>query len=470
MSCKANNWSFRFINSKKRLGELDVQDSKEENVELEIRPIEMTFKRNRGKYDFARLKVSSDVGDILKEETGEGGSFNRLTVVKVKYDGEHVHSLLFRPDWTTFGYNFTHIKLKDLQKSLKSGNVDIQKKDTKLKPIYKKVINSANNKKINGYDFAFPENQVREIISPTRYVKIGSRSGTAERVRRVNENVDVAFSESSWAIDFDDITPEKALHKLNKKFNITSWINSNGKLIIGIPEARENSITHIAASNDSRVWRYKDPNVSYSKNPIKKTMVIGNWEDASGIENPLEWFSEGGTADARVVGIAERNDVSNGDEIIVDVDGAKKNAVEYAARLQLIEKTKKQNSGTIEIDTNLSGTKVSDPIDVLPGDIIQLVPNDKYFKNPGKDSGSLGDTIDYPDKVCGGVVKNENYIIKSVEDKITNDGDWKIKLNLHLYPQISDDDIDTGIKYYNPNKEEYYSENEFDSGFVFENV
>jgi hypothetical protein len=476
MRCNgADDWSFKFMSTRS----VDGFPSADTEKVLEAHPVEMSFTTSTDKYDFARVKFSTEVGSILEQEIESNqGAFSDKTVVQVKYKGEKIHTLLFRPDWARFGYDFVTVQLKDLHKSLSSGNVNIQRNVFSIEEAYKEVLSESQQNLINGYKLSnVPEEQTREGIE-TSLTPLNTPSNLKQQsdyqfdftpLETVGDT-EYAFTgsdvfEGTFSVDIDNLTPEQAIQKLNNQFGLQTWIDSEGKIVIGLPEKDRQSVQHVAAPDDTRVWRYKNPQMSYNRNPIKGVFAFGTWEDAPGLGDPLEWFEEGGLADARVVGVAERTDVSSGELIKVDIDGGKKDSIESAARLQLIEETKSQNTGRIEIDPIISGNEVSHPIDIKPGDLLQLVPSDEFFVDPGKDTGKLGDPVDYPDKVCGGVVKNEAYIVNEVEHKINDNGAWKVNLELSLYPRLGDSNIKTSIRYYDPSEEEYYSQTEFNTPF-----
>ena len=439
---------------------------------FEVRPIEMSLKLSRQKYDFCRAKFSWEVGEEMKPHTRyEGGALYGLKPVDVCYNGKPIQRLLFRPDWVDYGDQFTHIKFHDLQESLADGVVDIQRDTVDLKSIYKEVVSSASNSlipELTDDNFTLPESQVRTLYGDKSTG--GGRRGSVRRMTAEAEQT-VAVVESDYAVDFDQISPENALQRLNKKFRLKSWVNRDGELIIGLPEA--NFIRHVAAPDDNRVWRYKDPQISHGREPVKKVIVMGAWEDAPKLENdPVSWFDEGGAGDARVMGVAERTDIDYGSTFSVKSTGAKSNAVAEVARLALIERMKQQNAGTVEIDPELSGTEVSNPLDLATGDLLQLVPSDDYFENPDAQSGRIGDESYDRDAVCGSITRNEVYLVSEVEHKVTDDGEWQMYADVGMYPdERVRNSIEAGMAYFNPASEEWYSDDEFsDDGWLFENV
>ena len=441
MACD-HNWTIKFT---------DVNDS----LPFEIRPIEMSLKMSRTKYDFCRAKVSWEVGEEMKPHTRyRGGELYGLNKVNVCYNDIPIQPLMFRPDWVDYGNEFTYLQFHDLHKSLDSGVIDEQREVVHLKDIYETVFKSAPDRLINDIDFTFPNRQVR-----TLYGDINTAGRGSYRKRKARKEETKRVLESDYAIDFNKISPQKALRRLNKKFRLKSWVNRNETLVIGLPEAKE--VRHIAAADDSRVWRYKDPNISHGREPIKSVIVEGAWKDEPGVDGDIiSWFNEGGTADVKAMGLAERTDIDYGNRFMVKSTKAKSDAVPHVAKLALKERMKQQNSGTVEIDPELSGTDQTNPVDLHPGDLLHLVPEDKYFYNPRADSGEIGDSPSDPDKVCGNYVNNEVYLVREVEHNLTDQGQWQIFADLGMYPDV---EIRSYMSYFNPESDEWVKGSEIDS-------
>lgn len=442
MSCD-HVWTIKFR---------DVNDGEP----FEIRPIEMSLKMSRTEYDFCRATLDWEVGEEMKPHTRyEDGALYGLVPVDVCYNGDPIQRLLFRPDWVNYGTQETHLELHDLQKSLASGVVDEKRESANLIDIYKKIIESASNGLIPELseedNFTLPDNQVRTIYGERGVRDLGKTtfSETGDQIIEADETK--AVVEGHYAVDFDNISAEKALHRLNKKFRLKSWVNREGELIIGLPEA--NRIRHVAASDDDRVWRYKDPSITHSREPIRKVLVEGAWVDEPGFDvDVTEWFDEGGTADVKAYGVAERTDVNYGTQFIVKSTRAKKDGLPDVAKLALHERMKQQNVGKVEIDPDLSGTEESNPINLATGDLLHLVPEDDYFNNPTATSGEIGDGPDNPGDVCNGFVNNEAYLVTGVEHNLTREGEWQIHADLGMYPDI---ETTAFMTYFNPANNEW---------------
>jgi hypothetical protein len=442
MSCN-HDWTIKFRN---------VNDGDP----FEVRPIEMSLKMSRTEYDFCRATLDWEVGEEIKPHTRyENGALYGLVPVDVCYNDDPIQRLMFRPDWVDYGSQETHLQLHDLHKALASGTVDEQRDTVNLEDIYTTIVNSATNRLIDEVEFTVPDATPRTLYGDNAESFRPARVGQQRRAE-VEQDQTKRVVESDYAVDFDNISAEKAIQRLNKKFRLKSWVNRKGKLIIGIPEA--NQFRHVAAPDDDRVWRYKDPSISHGREPVKKVLVEGAWVDEPGFDlDVTEWFDEGGTADVKAYGIAERTDIDYGTNFVVKSTKAKKDGLPEVAILALQERMKRQNSGTVEIDPELSGTEISNPVDITNGDLLQMVPEDDYFENPSATSGQIGDSPDNPDEVCGSFVNNEAYLVTEVEHNVTRNGEWQVHADLGMYPDV---EIEAYMTYFDPENNEWVDDSQ----------
>jgi hypothetical protein len=417
----------------------------------------MSMKTSRTEYDFCRAKFPTEVGDMMKYHTRfvEGELYDR-SVVEVCHEGEAIRQFMFKPDWVNYGDNFTHIQFHDLQKSLSKGIVDIHRGSIKLKDIYSEVIEKSDAL-FEDFKFTIPGNNVRRIFGAAGYFEHPFTDPALEdTVNGVN-----AFN----AIDFDQISPEKAVQRLNEDFMLQTWVNSEGVLVIGVPEAR--GMQHIAAPDDSRVWRYHDPNVTHPKYPVKSVVVEGGWMDAPGPDvNPFDWFDQGGTGDYLPTGVAVRPDVQTGQQVKIKNTKAKRDALSDLAHRHLKNRMKQANSGTVKILPNESGENISKVVDALPGDIINLVPNDDFYTGEvTAETGQIGTAPDI-ENPCGGITNNEKYLIKEVEHNVTMTGEWQVFLDVVLYTDVP---INSGLVYFDPESEDWVDEDDVFDNALFGN-
>jgi hypothetical protein len=459
MACDSD-WTIRFL----------IDDGN-----FEVRPISMSMKTSRHEYDFCRAKLPSEVGEMMKPHTRfSSGKLYGLTKALVLHNDRPIHYFVFRPDWVDYGSEFTHLKLKDLHKALNNTVIDEKRGSVNLVDIYTQIKNKASDRFVTEIDFSVPDESIRTVYGNVGVSNLSDDSLQYNPTQLIERDDTKRAIESKYAIDFDEISPEMALRRLNSKFQVKSWFNSEGTLVVGLPSAK--GIRHLAAPNDDRVWRYKDPSISHGREPVKKVIVEGSWVDEPGVDfsDALNWFDDGGMADVKAMGIAERTDIEYGSRFTVKATKAKRDALPIIAKLALKERMKQQNMGTIEIDPALSGEEVSSVIDVEPGDLIQLVPNDEFFEDPTAESGVVGDSPDYPDKVCGDFINNEVYLISEVEHSVTEAGDWQVHLDMGMYPDV---EINSFMSYFDPNNDEWVDNSEIgDDGdlaggiFEFESI
>jgi hypothetical protein len=446
MTCD-HNWTIKI---------LDVN----EGDSFEIRPVQMSLKMSQMKYDFCRAKFPIDVGREMKPHTRYNqGALSEMKAVEVCYNGNSIQRLMFRPDWVDYGTEFTHIQFHDLHKSFANDIIDIQRDSTELKTIYKDLVEKDSNGLIKDLIFQFPSNKATDIVS------LGGLDAGLNEVVSNEDGAKILVSGSS--IDFENISLEKAITTVNKKFKVRSWFDRYGNLIVGLPE--DPTVRHVAAANDERVWRFKDPSISHGRTKIKKAIVWGSWKDADGVGGAGDaidefgsWFVGGkGAADYRTMGIAERNDIDSGEVVYVENKDADKDSLKEVARLALKEAIRDNNGGTIEIDPELSGTEVSKPTELSPGQSIQVVPNDNLFNNPSATSGVVGEYPDNPETNCGQYVNNEAYKVTEVEHNVTEDGEWQIHADLGMYPDIS---ITSYVSHFEPSSNEWVNADKITEG------
>jgi len=425
----------------------------------------MALRLSRREYDYCSAEVSFDAMEQMKPETRDSsGSLNGETAVEVLYNGNLVQKLMFRGDFVEYGERFAELELKDLHKSLSKGEIDIQRKSLNVKEAYKLVLSKADSQffadELDDSNFTLPENTVTKIYGEYALPSGGSNSSAGSQMGSdIESDPTKKLLDSSYALDISGESPERAFQILHENFGLTSWVNREGKLIIGVPEVKK-QLNHVAAPDDSRVWRFKNPSITTNREPIKQVTVEGAWKDAPGlggwddiVSEMDSWTNddnEQGGADARAVGYAENVDVDYGKRFTIKSTRGKKDALENVAELFLIERMKKTNSGTVTIDPVMSGTKVSHPIDTLPGHILRIVPEDDYFDEPTSDSGSISNPLEDTSVVCGGYVNNEEFLIKKVQHQIDNNGRWTVELHVTLYPSAN---IETSSGFFGPDGE-----------------
>ena len=506
MDC-SGDWTIKFIGDDAEVDNPVVGSSKEydDKVFLELRPISLNLKLTRAGYDFARAKFPVEVANHIEAETeSKDGGLYGLTVVALCYKGNVVKQLLFRPDFVTYDSDHTRMEFHDLHYTLESGSVNLSEEAITIYGAYSRVVEAASTDIIPPLEieknFQLPDNIPRiawgSDIPPVSFTGEGNtRSEEYEELLNRGEyppgyfrekdnesgpdferNDTHLFVDSDNAVDFDGMTPQKAIEYLNQTFKVRTWVNREGELIVGLPEA--NDITHIASKRDSRVLRYKDPTISHAKEPIHAAYVEGPWADEAGIKDfgdlvdglivdPTEPIPDPDWDHSiKLYGVAERTDVDYGKQFITKTDASEDN-LRAVARLALEQKMKNVHSGSVEIDPRLSGTSRTNVLDLRPGDKLNLVPNDKYFNNPDADSGNVNDKPPQ-DEICGNFVSNETYLVNEVEHNFKKNSSWFVNADVAIFPDI---EINTSVIVYNEEEREILNKDELDDSFSkFEEV
>jgi len=460
-----------------------------EDGPLELRPYEMTFKQERRAFDYCRAKFPATVGEMLKPHTRQDdGLLRDRRAANVKLDGDPVQTLMFSPDGIRYGDRYTHLRLFDLQRLLESGTVDKKWDKVTLVDAYEYVFNQREDRGIlQDIEFTMPDRLKTPDGNPLTLVSEMEAGAEKGLISGLISGAQVAgddtkrMVEGQYVIEFDSISPLKALWKLNEDYQLQTWVDRDSVLWVGIPEATANR--HIAAPDDERVWRYTNVNVAHPREPVKRVIVRGAWQDQPGfnIENELsEWFNplgggeDGnvfGSGDVNATGIAERTDIDYGLTYEKKVD-AKKDAVEDVAHQAFLEEVRQQNSGQIHIDPTKSGDFT--PIKELGlGDFLQIVPDDEAFDHRDNITASTGQITDEPEdrptEWCGQSIQNEAYTVTGIQHKVDGSGRWTVIADVALWPHDIADRVGTKFMYYDPEGDEYLTEDEA-SSFLIEDI
>lgn len=414
-------------------------------IDLRLRPYTANIKHDRDEFNYLKAEFSSEVAEYIRPHTeNEGGALREHQPVEVYINDERRYHFYFRPEYVDYGNDGCWMDLHDPQKHLGEYEIDELYQGYRVKRIYRKIFEEARTKKIiKGVRFDIPEDKTTRYNPGQLFEDSANGSsefsggvaktanGYPDSVETVDGETLVEILDAEFTVTFRSITCLKALWKLNDLIGLTSWIDNEGYLVVGSPEATGG--VHVAAKDDSRVWRFGNVNISHPANPIRKVVVNGPMVDAKGGEGSVLSYllpSEGGGAlqdkDLLAQGIAQRTDLDDGKEISVERSGMTQNTLDALAYRVLLNEVRKQNSGSVKINPEISGKALSDYEAVDVGDRIQLIPGD--------------------DPDCEPEVFGEIYLIDGVEHAFSNGG-WTINLDVKMYP---DDPVIKKMRYFNP--------------------
>lgn len=432
---------------------------------LEIRPYTVDLRVDEQKFDYLDAKFSKEVGEYLKQFTeDEGEALRPPQPAEVVMDDEVAHWLFFRPEWVTYGETNCWIELHDPQKHLEFSVVDYNTDGLSAEDMYRRILNEANTSDIiKGIEFEIPEGTTSNIgkenliegpmgmplISSTTETAVdvlaGVRSWTKDYDKEKDYRPSQKITESNYKFDIQNKNALEAIYFLNNELGLQSWLNHEGILKVGLRMVDYNH--HVAAPDDRRVWKYSDVELTPPTTPIRMAVVNGGMIDApnstkeeKALESSVEFLNPTDSHEQDLIpqGVAQRPDVLDGKIVSIDEPNLARDALEARAYQVLANEMTNNNSGSIEIQPDFSGTTVSDWRNVKVGDFITMVPSE--------------------DDDCRDIQKQE-CLISGVRHKIDG-GSWKIKLNIQRW---MNPESDTTLRYFSPDSTSYYASNKDNS-------
>jgi len=452
MTCKnTNNISIRFP-----------------RIELELRPYSVDFRVERKRLDFLDAKFSSEIGEYLKPYTqNEGAALREPQRAEVVMDGEVSHSLYFRPDYVTYGETNCWIELHDLQKHLRHTVVDSKVGFMTAKGHYERLFELANEDDIlNGIEFHIPStlrSNVPErlprgpgglvlaptMVDPELSLTLANKFSSLwkdyddEAMFEMDDSQNVL--DSKYDFDLKKKNTLEAIYTLNDELGLQSWVNDEGVLMVGFDFM--DAAHHVASANDSRVWRYHNADITPPGTPIKMAIVNGGMIDApnstteeNNVDSVIDFINPTTSHQKDLIaqGVAQRLDVLDGKIVSIDQPNLSRDALEIRAHQVLANEITNNNSGSVEINPDTSGTEITDWRNVNPGDFLQLIPAE------GEDCKDI---------------ERDVVLISGVEHKVDG-GSWDINLNIQKWAEPKPK---TTLRYFSPDSNKYYASKEDNS-------
>lgn len=433
-------------------------------IGLEIQPYTVDFRIDRTQLDYLDAKFSEEVGEYLKPYTErEDAALRKPQPAEVVMDGEVSHTLYFRPSYVTYGETNCWVELHDAQKHLQHTVVDDKFERVTAKNAYRRLFEKANtNDVLSGIEFAIPDtarsNLPEGIPKGPGGVPLIPTTGTdptigldyIDKFSSLWRDYDEAgvssgddgqnILDSQYNFDLKNQNTLKAIYTLNDELGLQSWVNDKGVLIVGLDFMEASH--HVASANDSRVWRYHDAEITPPGSPIKMAVVNGGTIDApnstqeeDAVESVLEFLNpvDDHEEDLIAQGVAQRPGIVNGKIVSIDEPNLARDSLEARAYQVLANEMTNNNSGSVEINPETSGTEISNWRNVEVGDFLQLIPAD------GEDCKD---------------VERDVMLISGVKHKVDG-GSWDIHLNIQKW---ANPETETTLRYFSPDSDNYYNE------------
>lgn len=232
-------------------------------------------------------------------------------------------------------------------------------------------------------------------------------------------------------IEIEDETPNQVIGRLEEMFGLTTWVETDGTLFIGQPEAVPKNSHSISGDPLDSSYAMKSYHVLEGAYPITLVKLIGetHWHGGSGRAEPTELLPMAEAAILDGGEVADGSTVTNEDPLpIFELD-----SLETAARNLLIEKLMEYESGTIVFNGAASDEKAK-LANMSFGDTIYVSPQISGYCKTAADGGL--------------------YTVHEVQHKVSPQQGWKITVEVGLIPSS----MESMAIYYNPEEDEAYKE------------
>ena len=430
-------------------------------IGLEIRPYTVDFRIDRTELDYLDAKFSKETGEYLTPYTETQNALLRdPQPVQVVMDGEVTHRLYFRPDYVTYGETNCWIELHDPQKHLSTSIIDDKFTRVTAKNAYRRVFEGRNKRDVlTDIEFKIPPSSTSNLdeaaptgpggvpLIPTA-IPLEFYERNYNRLTALWKDYDEEASnettqnvlDSQYNFDVKNKTSLEALYHLNNKLGLSSWVDREGTLVIGLDFM--DSSHHVASDNDSRVWRYNDAEMTPPGSPVKMAIVNGGMIDApnktqeeGALESLVEftWPTSKHEEDLVPQGVAQRPSVLDGKVVSITEPNLSRDALEARAYQVLANEMTNNHSGSVEINPDTSGDEITNWRSVDVGDFLQLIPGDR--------------------DECGGI-ERQIVLISGVKHKVDG-GSWKIELQIQKW---ANPETATTLRYFSPDSKNYYNE------------
>ena len=223
------------------------------NSGIRIRPYEVWTRQQRHKYSHARAKISRAAAELLEERR----VFKEP--MQVLIGGIANHRYYLPDDGITYGEEQAWVELLDPLKILEEETIEESYNSITLSNVVNDIFDLRNDPKrvIRRVEIISPDvaNEYSEDIngnlgriSPIR--DSGFINWTVGNLVRIGAFFDQMEIEEGGFF-FDGETLADALLQIEEEFSVISWVDVNGTLVVGFPEARTSNV--IAVYGDPEV-------------------------------------------------------------------------------------------------------------------------------------------------------------------------------------------------------------------------
>ncbi|UBF22610.1 baseplate hub [Halorubrum tailed virus 25] len=421
----------------------------ESGLTLNIR--DLTTRSSRGRYDHAKIQLSKKDGDLLARE----GIPNEP--VHVVFDEVVQNRYIYPKDSLEIGHREAWLKIYDARKILDSGILSNYFNEVEVGDVMDYILENREDpyNVITGWKAVTPETaeqsrqdaeeDVREfllgadadapqtgLISGPLYNGIGA---LARFIGFMGKSQAMPYN-TFRGLDFEDVSPNQAIAIMEDTFNFQSWVDNDGILWIGQPEANPQNRYIISGSSEDREYVMKEYNVTEGSNLVTQIEITGKtkW----GVDSDI---LRGGESKNELFPIAKAYIVDDDGNPVPGpklapsrpVDIWDLAALEDAATQALVNEQLNFRNGTIVFNGAASKDKDT---------LAQMGVGDQVI---------VGDYISHH---CANEADGGAYVVEEVQHKVNTRTGWSITAKVGTIPP----EIDSASFYWNATDQEVFND------------
>ncbi len=224
---------------------------------IRIRPYEVSIRNERHSFSYASCKISEPAARLLDEKD----VYMEPAIIKI---GGVEHHRYFVPDGSIrYGEEQAWIELQDPLKILEYESITATHKRSTFNEVVSDILSRVNdpNGILNGYTILserIARSSTTSLPLPPRIsVSMDVMLGVLDRLNM-----------TTGGFDFDNITLYQALELVCNEFEVTSWVDNSGRIMIGIPESTPENAIEVYGDPDLDGVSISSYNVSTTENAL----------------------------------------------------------------------------------------------------------------------------------------------------------------------------------------------------------
>lgn len=423
----------------------------ESGVSVKIR--DLSTRSSRSRYSYAKIQVTKHDGDHIARNAVA------WEPVEVRFDSHVQNRYIYPADSLEIGYDEAWLKIYDARKILDRGVLTNHFDEVEVGDVMDYIMSNKDDpyNALTGWEAVTPdlaeqsrqdaEEDIVEAIhgSDADAARGGWRGavngalGAAARFVGFMGKSDGMPHNSFKGLEFEDVSPNTAIQQLESMFGFTSWVENDGTLWIGQPEAIPTNRHAVSGLPSDKTYCMKEYNVTEGASPVTMVRLNGETHWFGGNMDGNIW--NGGEPADELFPIAEAyiedpvtGDVADGAVLAPDEPRNiwDLEALEDAAQQILLNQTLDFKNGSIVFNASASTEK------------------DKLAKI---DVGDVIMVADFISSHCTNEADGGSYVVHEVQHKVSPRRGWKITCEVGSVPP----NIQTSAVYYNASDDDAYS-------------